>query len=218
MQTEEYISNDIAPLELSDTLTDAKTLFDSVNFTHLPVIDNNKFVGLLAKADLFDFENKKTLKDIQFSLHSFYTLQDTNWLDLFKIFSLNDTNLIPIIDSETNYLGYYELSDILHFLSSTPFLKEDGSIIIISKHPTEYSISEISQIVESNDAKLQGLFISEINDSTIFITLKLHSNNINDVIHTFRRYEYNIVLGIKEDEYLDDLKNRSAYLTKYMSI
>ena len=79
-------------------------------------------------------------------------------------------------------------------------------------------MSEISQIVESNAAKLHGLFISEINDSTIFITLKLHSNNINDVIHTFRRYEYNIVLGIKEDKYLDDLKNRSAYLTKYMSI
>ena len=218
MQTEEYISNDITPLALSNTITDARELFDDVNFTHLPVVEDGKFYGLIAEKSLVDFENNATFNDIQFSLESFFTIQNTVWLNLFKIFSLNDANLIPVLDHGSNYLGYYELSDILQFLSSTPFLGKEGSVLIVAKHPSEYSISEITQIVESNGAKLFGVFISEMNKNNVVVTLKLHSNNINDVIHTFRRYDYNIILGIEEDEYLDDLKKRSDYLKKYLSI
>jgi len=219
MLTTEYITNDVKALTLSNTIADAKELFHDSIFTHIPVVEDNEFLGLIAESDLLAYDDThKKLHEIRFSLASFFAYDDVVWLDLIKIFSLNEANVLPVLNKKNAYLGYYELADILHFLSNTPFLQELGNILIVSKNKLDYSISQIAQIVESNDAKLYGVFVSGNEGENIILTIKLYSDNINDVIHTFRRYDYHIILGVKEDEYLDDLKNRSDYLQKYLSI
>jgi len=219
MLTTQYISQDVRALTLSNTIADAKKLFSELIFTHIPVVENGEFFGLISETDILAFDNtNKTINDIRFSLPSFFVYDETVWLDLIKIFSINDANIIPVLNKNNKYLGYYELSDILHLLSNTPFLQELGNVLVISKHNTAYSISEVSQIVESNSAKLHGVFVSGTENEDVILTVKLYCDNINNVIHTFRRYDYKIILGVKEDEYLDDLKNRSNYLQKYLSI
>ena len=82
----------------------------------------------------------------------------------------------------------------------------------------DYSFSEISQIVESNDAKILGAFVSKMESDVVQITLKIGNSGLNDVIQTFRRYNYNIVSGHEEDTYIESLKERSEYLRKYLDI
>jgi len=91
-------------------------------------------------------------------------------------------------------------------------------VLVVSKNKVNYSISEVAQIVESNDAKLYGVFVSGYKNDHVILTIKLYSDNVNDVIHTFRRYDYNIIIGVNQDEYLNNLKNRSDYLQKYLNI
>ena len=50
------------------------------------------------------------------------------------------------------------------------------------------------------------------------VTLKIISDEINEIIQTFRRYDYKIVSNHENDIYLDDLKNRSEYLQKYLEM
>jgi Mg/Co/Ni transporter MgtE len=85
------------------------------------------------------------------------------WLDVLEVFAQNHTNLIPVLDEHNKYVGYYELNDIVQFFAETPFLKEQGGIIIVKK-PTvkDYSMSQIAQIVETNNGRILGIFISEI--------------------------------------------------------
>ncbi len=219
MLTTDYLSNDIKALTLSNTIADAKNIFSTLIFTHIPIVENGVFYGLVAESDLLGYDNdEKLISEIRYTLQAFFANDDLTWLDLLEIFSINEANIIPVLNKNNNYIGYYELSDILHFLSKTPFLQELGNVLVVSKNKTDYSISEIAQIVESNDAKLYGVILSGYNNNKAVLTIKLYSNNINDVIHTFRRYDYDIIIGVNNDEYLESLKQRSEYLQKYLNI
>lgn len=125
---------------------------------------------------------------------------------------------MPVLDSQNNYLGYYELNDVIGRFNETPFFSEPGGTLIIEKGIQDYSFSEISQIVESNDAKVLGAFISKMEDDLVQITIKIGSQGLNDVIQTFRRYNYNIISDHQEDTYVENLKERSDYLNKYLNM
>ena len=88
------------------------------------------------------------------------------WLDVLEVFAKNHTNLVPILDENNKYVGYYEIEDVIKFFHETTFLKEQGAIIIVSKNTVDYSMSQIVQIVESNNGKLLGLFISNSDVNT----------------------------------------------------
>ncbi|MEE9350370.1 MAG: CBS domain-containing protein [Flavobacteriaceae bacterium] len=219
MLTTNYILNDITPLTLKNSVSDAKKMFQNSIFSHALIVEENHYIGLLSEADLSSLEdNKASLKDVRYLFQSFFTFNDIGWLDLLHKFAVNDCNILPILNKEKKYCGYFDLSDVLHYFSNTPFLQEESTTLIISKNKNEYALSEIAQIIESNNAKLFGLFLSASNGNNTEITIKLYSENINDVIHSFRRYNYSIIKGIKEDEYLDDLKERSDYFQKYLNI
>jgi len=79
-------------------------------------------------------------------------------------------------------------------------------------------MSQISQIVESNNGKLLGLFVSDSNNETIEITIKVTQGSMNDIIQTFRRYNYEIISDHNDDNYMNNLKERSDYLDKYLNI
>jgi hypothetical protein len=93
-----------------------------------------------------------------------------------------------------------------------------GGIIIVEKNINDYSMSQISQIVESNNGKLLGMFVSSAEADKIQITVKIALGSLNDIIQTFRRYNYEIISEHQEDNYLNALKERSDYLDKYLNI
>ena len=125
---------------------------------------------------------------------------------------------MPVLNDKNEYLGYYELNDIIGLFNDTPFFSEPGGILIVEKGLNDFSFSEVSQIVESNDGKLLGCFISKIEKDVAQITIKIGNTGLNDIIQSFRRYSYNIVSGHEEDTYIENLKERSEYLNKYLNI
>ena len=141
-----------------------------------------------------------------------------NWLDVLEIFAKNHTNLVPVLDENNKYVGYYEIEDIMRFFHETPFLKEPGGIIIVKKGVLDYSMGQITQIVESNNGKLLGLFISEADVESVQVTMKITLGAMNEIIQTFRRYNYEIISEHQEDNYINNLKERSDYLDKYLNI
>ena len=121
-------------------------------------------------------------------------------------------------DADNNYIGYYQLIDIISLFNRTPFFSEHGGIIVIEKGHNDFSFSEISQIVESNDAKLLGAFISKTENDLTQITLKIGNIGLSTILQTFRRYGYTIISGHEDDTFLSTLKERSAYLDNYLNI
>ena len=214
----EYITNDYKAIDSQDSISAVQSFFDDLHFSHFPVIEEGIYIGSIASEDIQTFDFDKKVIDYKFTLEGFFTRTTTMWLDVLEIFAKNHTNLIPVLDDNNAYVGYYEIEDIMKFFHETPFLKEPGTILIVKKAVVEYSMSQITQIVESNNGQLLGLFVSDLNVQNVEVTLKLSIGAINEIIQTFRRYDYEIISEHQEDNYINNLKERSDYLEKYLNI
>jgi hypothetical protein len=214
----DYINNDFKPLDIQESIAAAQDFFVDVAFSHFPVMEEGVFVGNLSSEDVETFDFDKKISDYKYTLEGFFAKNNTVWLDVLEDFAHNETTIMPILDENNLYLGYYEMADVIRFFNETPFLKEQGGIIIVEKSSNEYSFSQISQIVEGNNGKLLGMFISASDNQKVQITIKTATGSINEIIQTFRRYEYDIVSEHNDDNYLNNLKERSEYLDKYLNI
>lgn len=218
MQLQDFVINDVKPLNIEDKISDAQLLFNQLTYSHIPVLNNGVYVGCISENDAYCFEKVKAISDCVYAIEGFFVRPSTNWLDILEAFAQNDANIMPVLDQDNKYLGYYELNDIMHLFNETPFFSEPGGILIVEKGIHDYSFSEICQIVESNDAKLLGAFISKMDGDLTQITLKIGNSSLNEVIQTFRRYSYNIISGHEDDSYIESLKQRSKYLDKYLNM
>ena len=214
----DFINNQYKPLQVNDFIADATHLFLDVPYSHFPILEQNVFLGSIAKEDVDIFLSTDSIDGHKYNLTRFFVRNDMNWFDVLEEFSKNHTNILPVLDDKNNYLGFYELDDVLHFFNETTFVKEDGGTIVIEKETADFTFSQICQIVESNNAKILGVFISNNSATKTEITLKISQSNFNEIIQTFRRYNYTILSEHQEDAYLADLKDRSDYLNKYLNI
>lgn len=219
MQLTSYILNDIKPFKNNDDIKDLKLLCNQLTYSHIPIQNEEGiFLGSYSETDIHCFDSSKNLSNYTYAIEGFFVRENAAWLDVLEAFASNNTNVMPILDKNNNYLGYYELKDIIGLFNETPFFHENGGVLVIEKGINDYSFSEISQIVESNNGKLLGALVSKMNSDIIQVTLKIGNIGLNDVIQTFRRYGYHIISGHEEDSYIESLKERSEYLNKYLNI
>ena len=213
-----YINNEIKPIKHNASIAEVQDIFMDFPYSHFPVTEEGIYIGCVSKEPVEFLNSDATVNDSRFHFERFFVRSTMIWLDVLEVFAKNEANLLPVLDDKNNYLGYYELEDVIRFLHETPFLKEEGDIIIVEKDVDKFSMSQVAQIVESNNAKILGLFISNIANGKVEITVKISQSGLNDIIQTFRRYEYEIISEHQEDSYLNSLKERSDYLDKYLNI
>jgi hypothetical protein len=219
MKLSEFIINDVKPLNNTCKISELQQLFNQLTYSHVPIQDDNKiYLGSFSETDAHSFEGNKTLNDYKYAIENFFVRDSTLWLDVLEAFAVNSTNIMPVLNNQNKYLGYYELKEVISLFSQSPFFSEPGGILVIEKGINDYSFSEISQIVESNHGKLLGAFVSKKNPDLVQVTLKIDNTGLNETIQTFRRYSYTIVSGHEEDSYIEILRERSDYLSKYLSI
>ncbi len=215
----DYIVNDISPLDTSSKLGEAQEIFSQTTYSHIPVMQEGVYMGCLAENDVHCHESDESIAGQMHLCEGFFVREDANWLNILEVFGLNSTNLMPVLDGQNRYLGYYELKDVINYFNKTPFMSEPGGILIIEKGVHDYSFSEISQIVESNEGKMLGALVSKSENDVAQISLKVGSDtSLNAILQAFRRYGYNVISTHQEDAFLVDLRERSDYLEKYLSI
>ena len=218
MSLKEHILNDVGILKLSEKIGDVQKIFNQLTYTHLPVEEDGVYIGCISENDVRCFDNNKTLSDYKYAMEGFFLRESNYWLDSLEAFAQNDSNILPILNDENNYLGYVELNEMISMFKETPFLHEPGNILIIEKAFKDYTFGEVSQIVESHNAHLLGAFVSKMEEEMAQITLKISPSGMNEIIQSFRRYGYLIISEHQEDTFNKNLKDRSKYLDKYLNI
>lgn len=214
----EFINNDFKPLDSNALVAEAQDFFAQEAFSHFPVIDQNVYIGSLSAEDVETFDPQKPLGQYRYAMEGFFGRPDMLWLDAMELFAQHQTNVLPILDKDNAYAGYCEATDIIKLFHDTPFLKEPGSVLIVEKAAHDYSMSQVVQIVESNNSKVLGVMISEVQGSMVQVLIKVSLGSLNEIIQSFRRYDYEVVSEHPEDAYINNLKERSDYLDKYLNI
>ncbi len=218
MHIQTHILTNIEVFEVGESLEKVIRFFKDHTYSHIAVAEKGRYLGVLNENDLETFEEGKKIEDYRYNLETFFVRKDTNWLDVLEVFARNEANLLPVLGENEDVLGYYNVTDVVSVFIDTPFFTEPGGIIIVEKGIRDYSFSEIAQIVESNNTRFIGGFITDIHNDVVQVTIKIGASNLNEIQQTFRRYNYNILFGTDDDQFLEDLKQRSDYLEKYLNV
>jgi len=219
MKLIDYISNDYKALDLSASAESVKHFFKNLPFSHFPIVENGMLVGMLAKADIIHFRNDtEILRELQYYIQFYRTDVPDSCIDLIRLFAQFDTDILPITNEKNEYLGYFELDEVLGLFYNSPFFKQASTTLVIGKETSKYSMSEIAQIIESNNIALLGMYLSSTDENHSQITLRIDTENVNEVIQSLRRYDYEVVSQNKDDLLMEQLKQHSDYLHKYLNI
>ncbi|MCV6631753.1 MAG: CBS domain-containing protein [Flavobacteriaceae bacterium] len=216
MEIIQYLNNEILPLTPDDKLSEAIGRFKNHSCTHIVVVQDNALLGLLSELDMDVFDPEKKLGDVAYLYQMFFVQASMNWLEILSRFGENESNMMPVLDEQQKYIGYIDLTSLITTFGETPFLTEPGAVVIVEKALQDYSLSEISQIVETENGKLLGALVSKMDGDKIQLTLKISAMSYNEIMQSFRRYGYGIVSGVNDDQFIKNLKERSAYLRRYL--
>lgn len=213
----DFIHTKYKSLDVQQDISTLQDIFFEKEYSHYPVTRQGMFLGSIPVEDAEIANHTDKIEDYLYALEVFYVRINATWLEVLERFAQNQTDIMPVLDFDNNYLGYYVKEDFVTFFTNTPFLKERGGVIILECDFVKYAASEISQVVESNGHKVLGMFISNFTDK-VQISLKINTESLNEVLQSFRRYGYEVVSEHQEDYYIEGLKERLDYIHKYLSL
>ena len=220
MLTTELINNNIPRLQLPDTVSKALQLINDFKLTHLPVISEGKFLGLISEEDLLDVHDEKLPIEIlqQYFLH-FSIADNVHFLNAVNYSIQHDTNVVPVIKPENEFAGVITSSDLLKTLGNFSGANEIGGIIVLEMERIQFAISEISRIVESNDCTILHLNTTT-HPITGMLTVTLHINKkeIATVVATFERYDYHVLYQFGIEKFENEIDDNYRHLMNYLDI
>ncbi len=216
MFIKDYISKDFPCFSLTDSIESARNTLEDFGYSHIFIKKSHHFYGAIAKDFLYEADG--VLKDLEHQTERFAILEDSNVMDSIRLFYTFSSNVIPVINKNEKYLGYITCEDIFQDLSRYPLFSESGATLTIETPARKYSMTEIANIVESNNSKFYGGFISFMSDEVIHVTIKISNENLASIDATFDRYDYRIVEKFYSDERSDLFKNRFGFLQKFIEI
>ncbi len=213
--------NDILPqLQLSDTVSKALQLMSDFKITHLPVVSEEKYLGLISEDDLIDEENKKI--PIEFFQNDFIPASvnfNNHFLNAVFVSNHFQTNVIPVVNEANELMGTIAGQELLIALGNFSGANETGAVIVLEMERAQFSISEISRIVESDGAVIHHLNMTSKPDSTLLrVTIHLNKKEISTIIASFERYEYTVAFYSGEELFENEIDNNYRHLMNYLDI
>jgi predicted transcriptional regulator len=220
MRAGDLISDEVPTLDGTDNALFAMQLLDEYKMTHLPVVSGNIFLGLISESAVLEIENpEEPLAKARKYLQQIFVKADQHAYDIVKVAAQFKLSAVPILDEDQNYTGVVSIYCLIRELANFAAMKEPGGIIVLEINRNDYSLSEVAQIVESNDASILSANLTSRPDSTnMELTLKINRDNMDGIIQTFNRYDYKIYASFHQSSYDDMLQDRYDELMRYLKI
>jgi len=210
----------LPPLKPSETFGKALLWMSEFKVGHLPVVDKNNFLGIVSEEDILD----SSLSEVNFlsntiQLDSVFIYEYQHIFEVMRKMSEFQLTVMPILNRNDEYVGCTTLSHLMTIASNTTSIKEPGGVIVLRVNSKDYSLAEISQIVESNNARILSSYITSSDDtSEIDVTIKLNKKELGAILQTFQRYDYKVIENYQKEDDFDDLKNRFDNLMNLLDL
>ena len=220
MLTIDLINNNIPRLQLKDSVGKALGLIVDFRVTHLPVVEDEKFLGLVSEDDLLDQEEPKMpIELMQDSFIQAFVHDNEHFLNAVTCSNQIESTVVPVLNEENELMGVITTDNLLKTLGNFAGTNEIGGIIVLEMERSQFAISEISRLVESNDATILHLN-STVHPETGMLTVTLHINKkeISAIVATFERYEYDVIYYFGNEKFENEIHSNYRHLMNYLDI
>jgi acetoin utilization protein AcuB len=216
----DILSAGIPHLKPESTVLLAKDIMVDHHVAHLPVVSDDKLLGIIDEDSLLDAPSEDATVGSLQTLFSHASVQAIGHiLDTLHICTEFQLTLVPVLSEESDYIGSITSMDLLRHADKIIGAGDPGAIVVLEMDRVNFAFSEIIKLVETNDAQVTQL--NTYNDpvtSSFFITLRINKLEVSDIIATFQRYEYKIKYYFGEEQYENELRSNYNHLMNYLSI
>jgi acetoin utilization protein AcuB len=218
MLTRELISNSIPYLHKHDKVYQALQLMNDYHVAHLPVVEEEKYLGIISEEQLLQSDEEIDLDQLNIESGSTVVQAGDHFLKAIQVTVQNNLSMVPVIE-DGQIVGIVTYNDLLRNASDFMSLNDPGALIVLEMDTRNYSFSEINRIVESNDAQITQLNTHNDPETGIMqITIKVNKLEVSDLISSFQRYEYNVKYYFGEELYENELKKNYDNLMHFLNI
>jgi acetoin utilization protein AcuB len=188
------ISNSIPPLRSTDTVQKGLERLSDFKLFHLPLLNDNQFLGLITEEDLIEVRDPgNTLGDSSLRLLHSFVYPDAHVYDVIRLFNQLNLSVVPVLDYHKNYSGMITIHSLIAYISEIYAVKEPGGIIVLEISNRNNSLSHMAQIVEADNAQILSSYVQSFPDSTkLEVTLKINKTELSGIISSFERYDYEL--------------------------
>jgi CBS domain-containing protein len=221
MQAYEFINNLIPPLKLTDKASMALSWMEEIRTDVLPVVDQGKFLGLIRDEIIFELNDpEKIISSIPLEAEGCSVFMDKHIYDVMRVASEFHSNLVAVLDRDKNYIGVVTMEDSIAAFADSLSIQSMGGVLILSMYMTDYHLSEISRLVESENSKILSSFITSdpLDENKIKLTLKLDKSDLRHIKATLERFGYKIIDHYEEETGISSEEDRIGNLLRFLDI
>ncbi len=221
MVAKDLISQAIPSLKTSDTGQTALNWMEIFRISHLPIVNNQDFLGLISDSDIYDINQpEEPIGNHSLTILKPYVKTEQHLFEVIGLASRLKLTVVPVLDDNMHYKGVITTTDLIRYLAGISSMDQPGGIIVLELIERDYSLSQIAQIVEGNNVKVLSMYITSPPDSTrLEVTIKVNTNDLTSVIRTFERYNYEVKTWVTSDDEMDKFySERFDLLMKYLNI
>ena len=221
MIAEDLINHMIPPLKGTDDAHKAIVWMEEFRCNHLPVVEDNKLLGFISEEIILeanDIENQvKAFKLIGQQCH---VNLDAHFYDILKVAAENKLQLVAILNDDQTYCGVITVQDTLTSFAQTAAVQLPGGILVLSMALVDYSLAEISRLIEENHAKILSSIVKEdpLDPGKIRLTLKINELDLSRIVATLERFGYKVIGRYQESKPIGGEKERIDMLLRYLDI
>jgi len=220
MLTIDLASQTLPYLRLNDKVHQALQLMNDNQVAHLPIVDGDKYAGIISEDDLLLSENDNaSLGELQQSFGNASVKSDEHFLRAIQVAAENGLSVVPIVDNGNDIVGSVTYNDLLKYASEFMSLHEPGGLIVLEMGSNQYSFSEITKILETNDAQITQLnTLNNPETGMMRVTIRINKPDVSDIVAAFQRYEYDVKYYFGEELYANELRTNYDNLMNYLKI
>jgi predicted transcriptional regulator len=206
-------------LHLEDKVSFALQCMDDFDVQELAVVKEDYFLGLVQKADLLDTDEAATIMVLSEQLRKIMIADTAHFLTALDFFSKHQLSILPVLNEQLECIGMIPQKSLNDALAKFLGVNSPGAIIVLSVAPYQYSLAEMSRLVESNNAQILQLnsCFDETNGAMI-ITLKINKDEAQSIIATFQRYDYQLVQYFGKTPLHNDIEAHYHHLMNYLDV
>lgn len=221
MIAEELINHMIPPLKLKDDAHKALVWMEELRCNELPVVHEGQFLGFVTEEMIMEANDaEKTIETFDKIGEQGFLSSGSHVYDVVKMAAQNDLKMVGVLNEDNEYIGVITIQDTINSMAQSIAIQMPGSILVLSVPYIDYSLSQMSRLVEENDAKILSSSVKEddLDSSQLRVTLKINKPDLSPIVATFERFGYKVIGRFQESKIIEKDKEKLDMLFRFLDI
>lgn len=219
MQANALISSSIKSIHPVEDGNKALEMMDQFRINHLAIVKNNFYLAIVSDKEIMNwYSEDECIEEHLNNLASPHVKYNQHLFDIIEVLEKNNLSIVPVLDEKNQYLGVITSRKLMYSIAKSATIQSPGGVIVLEMNNNDYSLTEIANIIESNNTRiLSSYIISKPNSTNIEVTIKLNKKDITAIIKDFERRGYSISASYKEEEADEDFLERYESLMRFLN-